>query len=58
MVVIGGLVGGGALGYDVVYGLQKSELGIGLSAGAAIVLLGLVLDRVTQPTGAAKQRDG
>ncbi|MBR7675471.1 ABC transporter permease subunit, partial [Streptomyces daliensis] len=24
MVVIGGLVGGGALGYDVVYGLQKS----------------------------------
>jgi glycine betaine/proline transport system permease protein len=57
MVVIGGLVGGGALGYDVVYGLQKSELGIGLTAGAAIVLLGLVLDRVTQPSS-ARQRDG
>jgi glycine betaine/proline transport system permease protein len=49
MVVVGGLIGGGALGYDVVYGLQKSELGVGLSAGAAIVLLGLVLDRMTQP---------
>nr|WP_241266907.1 ABC transporter permease subunit [Streptomyces scabichelini] len=49
MVVVGGLIGGGALGFDVVFGLQKSELGAGLSAGAAIVLLGLVLDRMTQP---------
>ncbi|MGW8380672.1 ABC transporter permease subunit [Streptomyces sp. ODS28] len=57
MVVIGGLVGGGALGYDVVYGLQKSELGIGLTAGVAIVLLGLVLDRVTQPSSAVRERD-
>ncbi|NGN67954.1 ABC transporter permease subunit [Streptomyces sp. A7024] len=55
VVVIGGLIGGGALGYDVVYGLQKSEFGIGLGAGVAIVLLGLVLDRVTQPT-VLKQR--
>ncbi|WP_079171589.1 MULTISPECIES: ABC transporter permease [unclassified Streptomyces] len=48
MVIVGGFVGSGALGYDVVYGLQKSQLGIGLSAGVAIVLLGLVLDRTTQ----------
>ncbi|MET7638056.1 ABC transporter permease subunit [Streptomyces sp. NPDC005438] len=51
IVVIGGLVGGGALGYDVVYGLQKSELGVGLSAGIAIVCLGLLLDRLTQSAG-------
>ncbi|MFE6285494.1 ABC transporter permease [Streptomyces sp. NPDC057877] len=48
MVIVGGFVGSGALGYDVVYGLQKSELGVGLTAGVAIVLLGLVLDRATQ----------
>lgn len=55
MVVIGGLVGGGALGYDVVYGLQKSDLGVGLSAGVAIVCLGLVLDRLTQSAGTGKR---
>ncbi|WP_435834990.1 ABC transporter permease subunit [Streptomyces antibioticus] len=48
MVIVGGFVGSGALGYDVVYGLQKSQLGVGLTAGVAIVLLGLVLDRTTQ----------
>ncbi|MEN3586173.1 ABC transporter permease subunit [Streptomyces sp. ZYX-F-203] len=48
MVIVGGFVGSGALGYDVVKGLQKSELGTGLTAGVAIVLLGLVLDRTTQ----------
>ncbi len=51
VVVIGGLVGGGALGYDVVFGLAQGDLATGLVAGAAIVCLGLMLDRVTQPTG-------
>ncbi|MFI1712522.1 ABC transporter permease [Streptomyces litmocidini] len=50
VVVIGGLVGGGALGYDAVFGLAQGDLSTGLVAGAAIVCLGLALDRVTQPT--------
>ncbi|ESP97780.1 MULTISPECIES: ABC transporter permease [Streptomyces] len=50
VVIIGGLVGGGALGYDVVFGLAQGDLAVGLVAGAAIVCLGLMLDRVTQPT--------
>ncbi|MEK9521013.1 ABC transporter permease subunit [Streptomyces sp. NPDC087908] len=50
VVVIGGLVGGGALGYEAVFGLAQGDLATGLVAGAAIVCLGLVLDRVTQPT--------
>ncbi|MFJ1644467.1 ABC transporter permease subunit [Streptomyces sp. NPDC088258] len=50
VVIIGGLVGGGALGYDVVFGLAQGDLATGLVAGAAIVCLGLTLDRVTQPT--------
>ncbi|MFG3100381.1 ABC transporter permease [Streptomyces sp. NPDC048182] len=51
VVIIGGLVGGGALGYQVVFGLAQGDLASGLVAGAAIVCLGLMLDRVTQPTG-------
>ncbi|MFD4545272.1 ABC transporter permease [Streptomyces sp. NPDC058466] len=50
VVIIGGLVGGGALGYDVVFGLAQGDLATGLVGGAAIVCLGLMLDRVTQPT--------
>ena len=49
MVVVGGLVGGGALGFDVVAGFRQNSLfGKGLAAGVAIVLLGIMLDRVTQ----------
>jgi glycine betaine/proline transport system permease protein len=49
MVVIGGLVGAGALGYDVVAGFaQGADFGKGLAAGTAIVLLGIMLDRITQ----------
>jgi glycine betaine/proline transport system permease protein len=49
MVVVGGLVGSGALGYDVVAGFRQNALfGKGLAAGLAIVLLGIMLDRLTQ----------
>lgn len=49
MVVVGGLVGAGALGYDVVAGFSQGQLyGKGLAAGLAIVLLGIMLDRITQ----------
>ncbi len=52
MVVIGGLVGAGALGYDVVAGFaQATDFGKGLAAGTAIVLLGIMLDRITQGAG-------
>ncbi len=52
MVVIGGLVGAGALGYDVVAGFaQGDDFGKGLAAGTAIVLLGIMLDRITQGAG-------
>jgi glycine betaine/proline transport system permease protein len=48
MVVIGGMVGAGALGGDIVTGFrQTSMVGRGLAAGIAIVLLGIMLDRIT-----------
>ena len=49
VVVLGALVGAGALGYLVVAGFSQSDLyGKGLAAGVAIVLLAILLDRVTQ----------
>lgn len=49
MIVVGGLVGAGGLGYLVVAGFSQENLkGKGLAAGIAIVLLGIMLDRITQ----------
>ena len=56
MVVIGALVGAGALGYDVITGFSRGEqFGKGLAAGAAIVLLGIMLDRITQGAGGRRR---
>ena len=56
MVVIGGLVGAGALGFDVITGFsQGDQFGKGLAAGAAIVLLGIMLDRITQGAGSRRR---
>ncbi len=56
MVVIGGLVGAGALGYDVVTGFaQGTDFGKGLAAGTAIVLIGIMLDRITQGAGGRRK---
>jgi glycine betaine/proline transport system permease protein len=48
VVVIGGLVGSGALGDQVARGLQRNEFGEGVVASLAILALGIALDRVTQ----------
>jgi glycine betaine/proline transport system permease protein len=49
MVVIGGLVGGGSLGYLVVAGFSQATLfGKGLAAGIAITALGVMLDRTAR----------
>jgi glycine betaine/proline transport system permease protein len=52
MVVVGALVGAGALGNDVIGGFAQGEdFGKGLAAGTALVLLGIMLDRITQGAG-------
>jgi glycine betaine/proline transport system permease protein len=56
VVVIGGLVGSGALGYEVAQGLQRNAFGQGVIASLAILALGIALDRVTQGRGAARAR--
>ena len=49
VIVIGGFVGAGGLGYLVIVGGSKPELqGKGLVAGFAILLLGVMIDRIAQ----------
>jgi glycine betaine/proline transport system permease protein len=49
MAVIGGMVGAGALGYDVVLGFSRSEeWGKGACAGITIVLIGIMIDRIAR----------
>jgi glycine betaine/proline transport system permease protein len=48
MVVIGGMAGAGALGFDIVHGFRNSiYVASGLAAGISVVLLGIMLDRIT-----------
>jgi glycine betaine/proline transport system permease protein len=57
MVVIGGMVGGGSLGYLVVSGFSQSQLfGKGIAAGIAITALGVMLDRITRYAAARHGR--
>jgi glycine betaine/proline transport system permease protein len=48
MVIIASMIGAGGLGYDVLISLRRLDVGRGLEAGLAIVLLAIVLDRFSQ----------
>lgn len=50
-IVIAGLVGASGLGIETVLGVARGDIGRGVRAAAAIVLLGVVLDRLTQSLG-------
>ncbi|SMC29269.1 glycine betaine/proline transport system permease protein [Andreprevotia lacus DSM 23236] len=51
MVVIASMIGARGLGEDVLAGIQTLDVGRGLQAGLAIVLLAIVIDRITQGWG-------
>jgi glycine betaine/proline transport system permease protein len=51
VVIIAGLIGGGALGFEVVRSLATTQIGLGVVAGLSILLLAIVLDRLTQAIG-------
>jgi ABC-type proline/glycine betaine transport system permease subunit len=48
MVVLAAMIGARGLGEEVLLGIQRLDVGRGLTAGLAIVLLAVVLDRITQ----------
>jgi glycine betaine/proline transport system permease protein len=48
MVIIASMIGAGGLGYDVLASLRRLDIGGGLEAGVAIVVLAIALDRLSQ----------
>ena len=48
MTVIASMIGAGGLGYQVLYGIQRVDIGAGFEAGLAIVIIAIILDRLTQ----------
>ncbi|HET7846531.1 MAG TPA: ABC transporter permease subunit, partial [Acidimicrobiia bacterium] len=55
MVIIAGLVGGGALGFETVSAVTRGETGHGFEVGFAIVVMAIILDRLTQAWAARLQ---
>lgn len=51
MVVIASMIGARGLGEDVLAGIQTLDIGRGLQAGIAIVILAIVIDRISQGYG-------
>lgn len=56
MVVVASMIGARGLGEDVLAGIQTLDIGRGLQAGIAIVILAIVIDRITQAYGRARRR--
>ncbi|MFK8035435.1 MAG: ABC transporter permease [Hyphomicrobiales bacterium] len=48
MVIIASMIGAGGLGFDVLASLRRLDIGAGLEAGIAIVVLAIALDRLSQ----------
>ncbi len=55
MVIIAGLVGGGALGFETVRAVTTNNTGLGLEVALAIVVMAIILDRLTQAWAARLQ---
>lgn len=51
MVIISGLAGGGALGFETVRALKRSLFGYGFEVGLALALMAMILDRFTEALG-------
>ena len=48
MVIIASMIGAGGLGFDVLASLRRLDIGAGIEAGVAIVVLAIALDRLSQ----------
>ncbi len=58
MVVIASMIGARGLGYEVLLGINRLEVGRGLLAGLGIVILAVLFDRITQSYGKRKHTGG
>ncbi|WP_246038624.1 ABC transporter permease [Chitiniphilus eburneus] len=55
MVVVASMIGARGLGEEVLAGIQTLDVGRGLQAGLAIVLLAVAIDRITQGFGRVRR---
>ena len=51
MIIIAGLVGGGALGFEVIRAVTRTNTGLGFEVAIAVVTMAIILDRLTQAAG-------
>jgi len=58
MVVIASMIGARGLGYEVLLGINRLEVGRGLLAGLGIVVLAVLFDRITQSYGHRVRQQG
>lgn len=58
MVVIASMIGATGLGHEVLLGINRLEVGRGLMAGASIVVLAILFDRITQAYGRRQRKGG
>ncbi|WP_044875100.1 proline/glycine betaine ABC transporter permease [Pseudomonas sp. LFM046] len=58
MVVIASMIGARGLGEEVLIGIQTLNVGKGLEAGLAIVILAVAIDRITQAYGRSERVQG
>lgn len=55
MVVIGGMIGAGGLGAQVLIGISQMKVAVGFESGIAVVILAIFLDRITQRLGGRRK---
>ena len=56
MVVLASMIGAPGLGEDVLQSIQTLNIGQGLQAGTAIVIMAIIIDRITQAFGQGKRQ--
>jgi glycine betaine/proline transport system permease protein len=56
MVIIASMIGAGGLGFDVLASLRSLNIGAGIEAGLAIVVMAIALDRASQAFAERSQR--
>jgi len=56
MVVVASMIGAPGLGYNILYGIMRVDLSIGVESGIGILILAMILDRITQGIGKTRRR--